>query len=355
MNANRICYGLACCAALGFAVSAIAQGFAGLGGESEGFAEVKQGAEISFPADHGPHPDHRIEWWYLTANLTDAAGKAYGVQWTLFRQAAEPPPQREGWESQQFWLGHAALTTATAHLHGEKLARGGSGQAGVTAQPFAAWIDDWTLETLGDGFAPLRLRVAEPGFGYELTLETVQPMVLQGEGGYSVKSERGQASYYVSQPFFAASGILRIGDEDVAVSGKAWMDREWSSQPLAPDQEGWDWFSLHLETGEKVMLFRLRHSDGANFYAGNWISAAGQSTALSPDAIALEPLAQAKTPGGVHPTRWRLQVEGRGLDVTADALNPAAWNATMFPYWEGPVTVSGSHGGVGYLEMTGYR
>ena len=24
------------------------------------------------------------------------------------------------------------------------------------------------------------------------------------------------------------------------------------------------------------------------------------------------------------------------------------------PYWEGPVAVSGSHSGLGYLEMTGY-
>ena len=27
---------------------------------------------------------------------------------------------------------------------------------------------------------------------------------------------------------------------------------------------------------------------------------------------------------------------------------------TSFPYWEGPISFSGSHAGVGYLEMTGY-
>jgi predicted secreted hydrolase len=27
---------------------------------------------------------------------------------------------------------------------------------------------------------------------------------------------------------------------------------------------------------------------------------------------------------------------------------------TSFPYWEGPISFAGSHGGVGYLEMTGY-
>ena len=27
---------------------------------------------------------------------------------------------------------------------------------------------------------------------------------------------------------------------------------------------------------------------------------------------------------------------------------------TSFPYWEGPVSFTGTHRGVGYLEMTGY-
>ena len=46
-----------------------AQGFAGLGTTAEGFAMAQPGTSFSFPADHGPHPDYRIEWWYLTANL----------------------------------------------------------------------------------------------------------------------------------------------------------------------------------------------------------------------------------------------------------------------------------------------
>src|SRR5690606_5702491 len=91
------------------------------------------------------HPDYRIEWWYVTANLTDGAGTPYGVQWTLFRQALSPGGEREGWASQQVWLGHAAVTHAGAHRVVETLARGGIGQAGVTATPFRAWIDDWSF------------------------------------------------------------------------------------------------------------------------------------------------------------------------------------------------------------------
>ena len=101
--------------------------------------------------------------------------------------------------------------------------------------------------------------------------------MLQGDAGYSRKSERGQASYYYSQPFFKAAGRITIDDKPVEVTGQAWMDREWSSQPLASDQTGWDWFSLHLNSGEKLMLFRLRQTDGHNYVSGNWISPDGKT------------------------------------------------------------------------------
>src|SRR3981189_908342 len=124
---------------------AIAQGFAGLGESAEGFAPVVPGKTFVFPADHGPHPDFRVEWWYVTANLKDAAGIAHGVQWTLFRQAARPGAGLEGWATQQLWMGHAAVTRADTHRASETFARGGVGQAGAEANPFLACIDAWEI------------------------------------------------------------------------------------------------------------------------------------------------------------------------------------------------------------------
>ena len=274
---------------------AFAQGFAGLGRDAEGFAAVVPGRPLTFPADHGPHPDYRIEWWYLTANLTDASGNAYGVQWTLFRQAMAAGAQGDGWATPQIWMGHAAVTSATAHHAAESFARGGVGQAGVMTTPFRAWIDAWEmrgLENFDDrSVAPLDVSASSADFSYRLRLDAKQPLVLQGENGFSRKSERGQASYYYSQPYFTASGVLTIDSKEIAVTGRAWMDREYSSQPLASDQTGWDWFSLHLPGNEKLMLFRLRQKDGSHYFAGNWISADGQSVPLAPDAIAMTPLA----------------------------------------------------------------
>src|SRR3954451_19328181 len=111
---------------LGLAGNAPAQGFAGLGESGSGFAPVVPGKTFVFPEDHGPHPEFRIEWWYVTANLVDATGTAYGAQWTLFRQATKPGAQQgEGWANQQIWMGHAAVTRPDTHRTSETFARGG--------------------------------------------------------------------------------------------------------------------------------------------------------------------------------------------------------------------------------------
>lgn len=331
-----------------------AQGFAGLGADVGGFASVVPGKTLAFPADHGPHPDFRVEWWYVTANLSDANGVRYGVQWTLFRQAVRPGGADEGWATQQLWMGHAAVTSATTHRFAEKFARGGVGQAGAEAAPFTAWIDNWSLRSTSQAFAPLELTASAKDFSYVLTLASDRPVVLQGDGGFSRKSEQGQASYYYTQPYLVASGTITIDGKAIAVKGQAWIDREWSSQPLGADQTGWDWFSLHLDGGDKLMLFRLRHADGKHFFAGNWIGRDGRSEPLDPKGIVLAPTANTRVAGRDMPTAWDISVPSRGLKVASVPLNPQSFMDTRFKYWEGPIKVTGSHAGIGYLEMTGY-
>jgi predicted secreted hydrolase len=338
--------------------SAKAQGFAGLGLSGNGFAPVLPGRQFVFPADHGPHPEFRIEWWYVTADLTDAAGAAYGVQWTLFREAMAPGAQQEGWANQQIWMGHAAVTRADTHRYSETFARGGVGQADVRTSPFDAWIDAWQLRGRegmnSDTLSPLDLNAAGTNFAYTLRLEADRALVLQGDAGYSVKSEQGQASYYYSQPYFSARGRITIDDKPVEVSGQAWMDREWSSQPLAADQTGWDWLSLHVRGGAKLMLFRLRRTDGAPFMSGKWFSTDGNSRQLASSDIAMTPKIFTDVAGRRIPTAWDIAIAPLSLAISCLPVNATCWMGTRFPYWEGPIHFSGSHHGVGYLEMTGY-
>ena len=329
-----------------------AQGFAGLGTTAEGFAVPQPDPVFVFPADHGPHPEFRIEWWYLTANLTDGAGTDYGLQWTLFRSALRPETG-EGWQSPQLWMGHAAVTTPDTHLVSERLARGGIGQAGAKAEPFEAWIDDWQMAGVSD-WSDLTLTASGPDFAYEMTLTENGPLVLNGADGYSVKSAEGQASYYYSQPFLDIRGTLTLPGGKVEVTGHAWIDREWSSQPLTESQEGWDWFSLSFETGARLMGFQLRQTDGSTYSTATWIEPDGTATTYPDGAFDAKPLGYTTVSDATLPTAWRVRLPDRGVDVTVSALNEQAWMATSIPYWEGPITVSGSHSGKGYLEMTGY-
>jgi predicted secreted hydrolase len=346
-------------AALGLGHQAArAQGFAGLGGSAEGFAPVVPGRKFAFPADHGPHPDYRIEWWYLTANLLDTAGAALGVQWTLFRLASKPGPQAVGWANQQLWMGHAAVTRADTHRYSEKFARGGIGQAGVEPEPFQAWIDSWQMRGVdgmrADEIAPLELNASGADFEYALRLDADRALVLQGDAGYSRKSLREQASYYYSQPFFKATGRVHIDNKPVEVHGQAWMDREWSSQPLASDQSGWDWLSLHLSSGEKLMLYRLRQTDGKNYASGNWILPDGTSRQIASDDITMMPKNFTAIANRKLPITWDIAIPTLALRIECVPLNAESWMGTSFPYWEGPISFAGSHKGVGYLEMTGY-
>ncbi|WP_209425117.1 lipocalin-like domain-containing protein [Pararhodobacter sp. SW119] len=359
MNARRALTrrGLLRLLAAGAALPGVAraQGFAGLGTTAEGFATPQRGRALVFPDDHGPHWAFRIEWWYLTAVLRGADGQEYGAQWTLFRSALAPE-EGAGWDAPQLWMGHAGLTTATRHFSAERWARGGIGQAGVTAGPFRAWIDEWEMTGRApeDADALDALRVVARGgdFGYRLEFDAEGPLVLQGDAGYSVKSPIGQASHYYSQPFYRVAGVLDLPEGPVEVTGHGWLDREWSSQPLQDDQEGWDWLSLIFDDGTRMMGFQLRGAEV--FTSGTWIGPDGRATPLPHGALRFTALEEVQVAGRAVPVRWRVEWPEGGLAIETEPLNPQSWMATSFPYWEGPIRFSGSHAGRGYLEMTGY-
>ena len=330
-------------------VTSLAQGFAGLGSGAEGFKLPETNPTFQFPSDDGSHPDFRIEWWYLTANLQGSDGQDYGLQWTLFRTALAPKDY-EGWSSPQLWMGHAAVTTPDAHFVAERLARGGIGQAGVTADPFEAWIDEWIFSGPDSGAV---LRAAGPNFSYDMSMYAIGPRVFHGTAGYSLKSAEGQASYYFSQPFYKIEGTLQLPLGDVYVAGDAWLDREWSSKPLGSDQTGWDWFSLSFDDGSKLMGFLLRGD--SVFTQATLIDEEGATVAYSDGAFTAEPIKQSQVAGRDVPTTWRVLLPDAGIDIVVTALNTQSWMDTSVPYWEGPVRVTGSHTGFGYLEMTGYE
>lgn len=330
----------------------------------EGYRTAQPGQPIRFPQDHLAHPDYRIEWWYLTANLTDAEGQSYGVHWTLFRTALRPGADPEGLTSNQMWMAHSAIHTSTGHHYEERFARGGIGQAGVgltDAGQFDAWLDDWQLLGTADAPVPGRLVTTVGDITIQLDWQADLPWVLHGDNGFSQKSGQGQGSYYYSQPRLQITGEVVIDGTPVAVSGDGWLDREWSSQPLAADQQGWDWFSLQFNDGTSLMAFHLRQDNAAPYVRGTWIDARGQARALDEGDLVIEPVEWGDVDVGADdgsrkslPLQWSIELPGQNARWSIRAQTADSWLATLVPYWEGPVTAEGHSTGVGYLEMTGY-
>ena len=328
--------------------------------DAEGFSEVLPGKKFEFPNDHDAHPDYRIEWWYLTANLKDTQGRHWGLQWTLFRQALSADAEPQGWSNNQLWMAHAAISTPDGHKFEQRFARGGIGQAGVHIdQGFEAWIDDWAWRAEDDSLFPSRLKFHVDNHEIDMQLNSDADWVLQGDAGYSQKSQQGQASYYYSQPHISIAGNI----DGQSLSGTAWLDREWSSQPLAPNQRGWDWFSLHLNDGSKLMLYQLRHDDGAHWVSGSWVESTGEHTPLKNNQIKLTIINRRKIAIGDNiyhelPLEWQINLPGLGRSWVVRTLYDQQWMGARFPYWEGVVLVEGTNGndaGIGYMELTGYE
>ena len=209
------------------ASSALAQGFAGLGNDRRWICGCRSRPGFSFPADHGPHPDIRIEWWYVTANLLDSSGVAYGAQWTLFRQASRPGAQPEGWANPQIWMGHAARDRRRSSSIQRSLCPRRRRPGRRHAQPFRPGSMHGTCAGADrmqrhDARAAASQRIGR-GIRLRAAARHRSTLVLQGDAGYSRKSQRGQASYYYSQPYFKATGRLTIED----------------SRLRSPDRPGW--------------------------------------------------------------------------------------------------------------------
>jgi len=335
-----------------------------LGGDANpGFARADQPRDFRFPHDHGPHPDYRNEWWYITGNLDGVDGGRYGFQVTFFRVGLAPgePERTSRWATHTLWMAHLAVTDAQAgaFAHRERFARGGGMRlAGAERDPVRVWLEDWSLERAGDG--NWHLDASADGLGVELSLRPERRPVLQGEAGWSKKgSGEGDASYYYSVPRLAAEGHVEIGGRRRAASGTAWLDREWSTSALGADQQGWDWFALQLDDGRDIMLYRLRTRDGTTdpHSAGTIVAADGSVRRLTPSEFSVEATDHWQSPhGGRYPSGWRLTIDGIGAPLRVEPVLADQELDAALRYWEGAVDVrlGEASAGRGYVELTGY-
>jgi predicted secreted hydrolase len=359
---------------------------------------VDPGRHLAFPRDFGAHPEARTEWWYLTgwlrrAGETDpAATPAWGFQLTFFRsRTGLGEGSRSAFAPRQLILAHAALTDVRQQRlwHSQQVARAGFGvaqaaEADTDVRLREGWLKrrDGAAAAVATSSAPARAasgqalssasansslyegQVRTPDFQLRLSARSTQPLMLQGRQGYSRKgASPAQASHYYSQPQLAVTAALQTSSGTAPpLTGRAWLDHEWSESVLAAQAVGWDWIGMNLDDGSALMAFRIRDREGKALWAGGgWRPAGGAMQDLSPHQVSWTPLDHWTSPhtGARYPTHWRLQLAGRSYTVQAlvpdQELDARASTGTA--YWEGLSALNDAQGrrvGWGYLEMTGY-
>ena len=334
--------------------------------DDNGYRLALPGYKYEFPRDHFSHPDFKTEWWYYTGNLWSRDGRRFGVELVFFRQAQQrgEGSSKSAWVVRDLYLAHCALTdAANGRFHFEKrLNRGGPGIAGASFEQRRVWNGNWSVEWEVDSGMQVLTAIAKD-VSFRLALRPAKAPVIHGQNGVSQKAEgKGRASHYVSFTRLKAEGWIRASEQKSDVSGSFWMDHEWFTHQLQPEQMGWDWFSLQLDDQREFMLFQLRRKDGSidPYSSGTVVTSNGQSRRLTNGDFSLKPLRWWSNPksNGKYPVEWLIEVPSEGLRLTCrailDSQELVSRDAAGPTYWEGAVDYSGSAKGVGYLEMTGY-
>jgi predicted secreted hydrolase len=320
-------------------------------------------APPAFPHDYGAHPHFRTEWWYVTGWLQTPEHKPLGFQITFFRSATEHDPANPSrFAPKQLIIAHAALSDPSVGklLHDQKSAREGFGLAYAKEGNTELKLDDWQLVRAPNG--NYRATLAAREFTLQLSLQPTQPLMLQGEHGFSRKGPQPQqASHYYSEPQLRVTGAVSRNGRQTAVSGSAWLDHEWSTSVLAADAAGWDWVGANLDDGGALMAFQIRSRSGGVLWAHAALrNPAGQLTQFGPNDVRFMPQRHWRSPrtGASYPVAIELQTGPIRWQLVPlqDDQELDSRRSTGAVYWEGAATLTrdGQPAGRGYLEMTGY-
>jgi predicted secreted hydrolase len=338
--------------------------------DGDGFALAVAPFAYVFPRDHASHPDYRTEWWYYTGHLASGA-RRFGYELTFFRVGL--PRLRAGstsaWAVQDLVFVHAALTDESrgTFRSADDARRPALGLAGADSTRYDVWLEDAYARLAPDGRTH-ELHGGGPGFAFTLSLSQDRPPAIHGEGGVSRKaSGEGNASHYYSLTRLATRGGLRVGGDTLAVTGESWMDHEFGSARMADTHAGWDWFSVQLDDGRELMLYRLRRKDGGvePLSSGTLVERDGRTRHLPLDAFRIDATDSWTSPRthARYPAAWRVSVPSAGLALvlapTVRDQELVAGHMGGVVYWEGSVRVSGTASGrtvagQGYVELTGY-
>lgn len=309
---------------------------------TDGYVHLQTNAKVKFPEDQGPH-DHTTEWWYYNGQLVSDAGEKFSYHMSFFahRTVVNHTIMHVS------LLDHQTKVTKTyeTRLPGFSYQSGVDGEIVIDAQPWRLFLGRRNHSLRGEG----------NGFLIELDLSLAGPLVLQDDDGV-IDFEKAGDSYYYSRPRMPTTGKIKIDGKQFNVVGDSWYDHQWGD--FRANVLSWEWFALQLDTGADVMIFVLRDYNGREVYIGGTYTIDNKTTKIAKSDLKMAALGYWESPvtGTSYPVSWKIEIPGKDvslmlLPIKRDSefdARKSSYNA----YWEGPVAISGSHSGKGFLEVS---
>ncbi len=327
-----------------------------------------QPKKLSFPEDHKQH-DATIEWWYYNGHLQDAEGNKYSFMDCLFRADIERakipylsnlPLGKVFGKGRHAYSAHSILTNIALNRNHKELQHASivSNDSFVGERLFVDYIDpiimhgfvNNIIEETGDDIFHIKTSYVD------LKLESRKPMLLENGNGFVTVCGRG--SYYYSLTDMETSGSILFEGKRIEVTGRSWMDHQWSDATVKLDK--WSWFSLQLDDGTDIMCCEYDNGKTVD-YLVDIISKSGKSHHFKSLIVkrGSEVWKSEKT-SAVYPMTWDIEIPE--FDAKFKVTSQVTDHEMIFMainYWEGPIEVEGMIGGkevagTGFMELVGY-
>jgi predicted secreted hydrolase len=315
---------------------------------------------VSFSRDELPQGVGQPEWWYYNGRVETDDGRVFGIQAVVFHVPPGVVPLLA-----DTWIAHyGVLDQQAGRLIYDQVgdirpfeSNPGFGESGEELA-----VRTPLIQITGQGAAERLTAVMGDGsHALDLSLTDTRGPIVHGDDGFVPFGLNG-GSFYYSRPSMQAGGTLVIGEEKTPVSGELWFDRQWGPDlrnPWLP----WDWFSLRLNDGTRIMLYQFRDAQTPAF--GTYIPPVGEALTLAGEDVTVAPTRFWTSPRTLrtYPVAWDIRIPSQSLAVsvaaTVDDQELEAWGTTLNLYWEGLCDLDGTSGGRAvtgwaYVELTNY-
>jgi predicted secreted hydrolase len=307
---------------------------------------------LVFPKDESCH-NAVIEWWYFNGHLRTESGREFVFMHCLFK--ADPKkvalPFIEKMPVHDFYFAHSLISDIdkktfkpSVFLYPEL-----DKDSFKKEKLFIAAGKDFVFENIKDG--EYHFKNAE----LDLILTSQKdPLLIDGKGWIDLGIKD---TYYFSFSDLEAKGKIKTEDGIESVSGKVWMDRQWSDGGYHPEDK-WTWFSIQLENGLDVLCFEYGDKQKTR-----------SATVYLPDGkqvftrnVSFEPFGMTwKSPEtkAAYELEWLIDIPELKLKIRTVPKNSN--QEIIFGninYWEGGLSIEAQMDGskikgVGFLEMVG--